>query len=123
MKALPIALLLLFAVRFAVAQETITVVGTITLEGGQKGSKKMIIPKARVMFRSGAKEYWVGSDEKGKYSIVLPPGTYSVYADGTTPGTTCFVGICPEFIKKDPLIIGKKKMVKLDITLEFHGEG
>ncbi len=122
MKIILTVLLLLFTVQLALGQDNIIVKGKVTFDPGKKGPGKKIITGAGVLFRNGPREYYARSDEKGNYSISLPPGTYFVFSSGPTGCTSPFAGMCPEF-SKDGFVIGKKPKVKLDITLDYVGEG
>ena len=122
MKIVLTALLLLFTVQFAIGQDNIIVKGKVTFDPGKKGPGKKIVSGARVLFRDGSREYYASSDEKGNYSISLPPGTYFVFSSGPTGCRSPFAGMCPEF-SKDGFVIGKKPKVRLDIALYYVGEG
>ena len=124
MKELLSCIALLFTVQLVLGQKSITVSGTVTIEPsinnmtGKVNKPKRIVPGGYVKFRGGNwSEYSVKADEKGRYSIDLPPGTYMVYA---TVNDKCWM--CAEFMKKD-LVLGTKTKVKLDIYLVFLGEG
>jgi hypothetical protein len=124
MKVLFGCIALLFTVQIVLGQKSITVSGTVTIEPsinnmtGKVDKPKRIVPGGYVKFQGGySSEYSVRADEKGKYSIDLPPGTYMVYA---TVNDQCWM--CAEFMKKQ-LVLGTKAKVKLDIYLVFSGEG
>ncbi len=125
-KLLPIFILVLvelFCTISAVSQNKIDnlvlIKGTIKVKKiSDSGAKEQIINDAIVRFTDEKfKVYQTKTNEKGKFEINLPAGTYQVYS---AEDTNCLV--CAEFVKNNVLITNKRK-IKLNILLLFVGEG
>jgi hypothetical protein len=79
---------------------------------------KKIIQGAVIKIRDADyNEYLAKTDEKGIYQLILPFGKYFIYS---TVSDKCWM--CAEFYRKD-FLIDKKGEIKLDIELQFYGEG
>ena len=85
--------------------------GTVKLD-------KKIIEGAVIHIRDADyNEYFAKTDGNGIYLVTLPFGKYNIYS---TVNDKCWM--CAEFYKND-FLINKEGEIKLDIELQFHGEG
>lgn len=79
---------------------------------------KKIITDAPITIRdSDNNEYHVKTDEKGIYRVRLPFGRYFIYS---TVSDKCWM--CAEFYKND-FLVNTEGEIKLDMELQFLGEG
>ena len=90
---------------------------TAVLTGTVKLDKKIIGGAVIVIRDADYNEYFAKTDEKGIYRVTLPFGNYFIYS---TVNDKCWM--CAEFYKKD-FLINKEGEIKLDMELQFFGEG
>lgn len=90
---------------------------TAILTGIVKLDKKIIEGAVIKIRDADYNEYFAKTDENGIYKLTLPFGKYFIYS---TVNEKCWM--CAEFYKHD-FLINKKGETKLDMELQFFGEG
>jgi len=111
-----------FATIISESAKLMTFKGTVKLESAAYNQKAQIVRAEKLVSgapirfkRSAMVEFFTKTDARGNYEIIIPAGSYSVYA---TAASGCFM--CAEYFGN---IANAADTTVFNILLRFYGEG